>query len=59
MGVECDYCLIAARMLGLLVAVLLALLAYTRLPPGYALQTLWHAFRHIGHLGARGPPSAA
>nr|WP_281367578.1 DUF2946 family protein [Stenotrophomonas tumulicola] len=57
MGVECDYCLIAARMISLLVAVLL-------------LMTLWPAvFRALagfidtrrapaaGTLGARGPPA--
>lgn len=58
-GVECDYCLIAARMLVFLVALLLALAARTQalLAPRMPPQPL----RSIasGHLGARGPPLTA
>lgn len=58
MGVDCDYCLIAARMMGLLVALLLVLVAWSAVVHrGPALQ---RALRAIvpGTLGARGPPHA-
>lgn len=59
MGVDCDYCLIAARMISLLVALLL-LLANTpasfRDLPGFAGTRRAPA---PGTLGARGPPAAA
>lgn len=59
MGVDCDYCLIAARMVSLLVALLIALIGWR--PPQFArtwaLQ--WGASIAAGHLGARGPPQRA
>ncbi len=56
MGVDCDYCLIAARMVSLLVALLLALIGWR--PPHFARAwTLsWGSSIAAGHLGARGPP---
>lgn len=57
MGVECDYCLIAARLITLLVAVLLLLAPMAsecRALRG-PVQTL--AQRIYGSLGARGPPA--
>ena len=55
-GVECDYCLIAARMIGLLVALLLALMAWPAVPR--SVYRLPDAFGSVflGSLGARGPP---
>lgn len=59
MGVDCDYCLIAARMVSLLVALLLALIGWR--PPHFARAwTLcWGSSIAAGHLGARGPPLRA
>ncbi|MBD3773887.1 MAG: hypothetical protein IE921_09920 [Rhodobacteraceae bacterium] len=59
MGVDCDYCLIAARMVSLLVALLLALIGWS--PPHFARAwTLsWGSSIAAGHLGARGPPLRA
>lgn len=59
MGVDCDYCLIAARMVSLLVALLLALIGWR--PPRFARAwTLrWGSSIAAGHLGARGPPLRA
>jgi len=59
MGVDCDYCLIAARMVSLLVAVLLALIAWQA--PHFARTGAlpWHTRIAVGHLGARGPPQPA
>ncbi|WP_414539481.1 DUF2946 family protein [Stenotrophomonas forensis] len=56
MGVDCDYCLIAARMITLLVAALLLLAAMT--PVCRALRGAVQALpqRISGTLGARGPP---
>ncbi|MBA0280049.1 DUF2946 domain-containing protein [Stenotrophomonas maltophilia] len=57
MGVDCDYCLIAARLITLLVAVLLLLApvaSICRALPG-AVQALPQ--RVSGTLGARGPPA--
>lgn len=58
MGVECDYCLIAARMISLLVALLLLLTVW---PAAFrALAGLVDTRRApaLGTLGARGPPLA-
>lgn len=59
MGVECDYCLIAARMVSLLIALLMALIVW-RLP---RFSMVWRLLRgtafEAGHLGARGPPRLA
>lgn len=59
MAADCDYCLMAARLLSLLVAVLLVLLTWVsprhRLPAVVGRLVLVHA----GHLGARGPPLSA
>lgn len=59
MGVDCDYCLIAARMVSLLVALLIALIGWR--PPIFARAwTLsWSNSIAAGHLGARGPPQLA
>ena len=59
MGVDCGYCLIAARMVSLLVALLIALIGWR--PPQFARTwTLqWGASVAAGHLGARGPPQRA
>jgi len=56
MGVDCDYCLIAARLITLLVAALLLMipLAPVRRALRGAVQTLPQ--RICGTLGARGPP---
>ncbi|HDX0838643.1 TPA: DUF2946 domain-containing protein [Stenotrophomonas maltophilia] len=57
MGVDCDYCLIAARLITLLVAALLLLapmVSICRALRG-AVQALPQ--RVIGTLGARGPPA--
>ncbi|MEN5062284.1 DUF2946 family protein [Luteimonas sp. TWI1416] len=60
MGVDCcEYCLIAARLVILLVAVLIALIGWR--PPLYARVWSLHgvAGPTVGHLGARGPPLRA
>ncbi|WP_312706847.1 DUF2946 family protein [Stenotrophomonas sp.] len=59
MGVDCDYCLIAARMVSLLVAMLIALIGWR--PPQFARTWVlqWGASVAAGHLGARGPPQRA
>jgi hypothetical protein len=57
MGVECDYCLIAARMISLLVALLLLLTVW---PTAFRTITARHPPRPapaLGTLGARGPPA--
>ena len=56
MSVDCDYCLIAARMITLLVAALLLLAPMT--PVGRALRGAGQPLpqRISGTLGARGPP---
>lgn len=59
MGVDCEYCLIAARMLALLVALLLALLAWAPRRPTFPWQAPRTTLRAFGHLGARGPPLPA
>lgn len=59
MGVDCDYCLIAARLITLLVAACLLLvpLAPVCRAVAGAVQTL--PVRFSGTLGARGPPLLA
>lgn len=59
MGVDCDYCLIAARMVSLLVALLIALIGWC--PPRFTRvwALSWVSRIAAGHLGARGPPSHA
>ncbi|HIE4562423.1 DUF2946 family protein [Stenotrophomonas maltophilia] len=59
MGVDCDYCLIAARLITLLVAALLLLAPMA--PVCRALRGAVRALpqRIAGTLGARGPPVAA
>lgn len=57
MGVDCEYCLIAARMISLLVALLLLIITW---PPMFrALAGLVDTQRSPaqGTLGARGPPA--
>lgn len=58
MGVDCDYCLIAARMIGLLVALLLVLVAWPAMV--HRDPARQPALRVVvpGTLGARGPPHA-
>lgn len=57
MGVDCDYCLIAARLITLLVAALLLLVPTARVCRALrgAVQALPQ--RVSGTLGARGPPA--
>ncbi|MBO1746810.1 DUF2946 family protein [Stenotrophomonas indicatrix] len=59
MGVDCDYCLIAARLITLLVAALLLLVPLVPVCRALmgAVQVL--PVRIAGTLGARGPPVAA
>ena len=59
MGMDCDYCLIAARMVSLLVALFLALIGWR--PPHFARAWTrgWGSCIAAGHLGARGPPLRA
>ena len=56
MGVDCDYCLIAARLITLLVAALLLMIPLAPVCRALrgAVQTLPQ--RICGTLGARGPP---
>ena len=56
MGVDCEYCLIAARMLTLLVALLVALIGLRPARFVRASTLPWRASIAPGHLGARGPP---
>ncbi|MDV3468632.1 DUF2946 domain-containing protein [Stenotrophomonas sp. C3(2023)] len=56
MGVDCEYCLIAARMLSLLVALLVALIGLRPARYVRASTLPWRASIAPGHLGARGPP---
>lgn len=56
MGVDCDYCLIAARLISLLVAVLLLLLPLATTGGAPAARVLALPCRVTGTLGARGPP---
>lgn len=56
MGVDCEYCLIAARMISLLVALLIALIGLRPARFVQAFNLPWRAGIAPGHLGARGPP---
>lgn len=56
MGVECDYCLIAARMISLLVALLLFLTAWPTVFRALAGLVDTRRAPALGTLGARGPP---
>lgn len=59
MGVECDYCLIAARMVSLLVALLLLLTVWPAAFRKIAAQSPARPAPALGTLGARGPPAIA
>lgn len=57
MGVECDYCLLAARMISLLVALLLFLTIWPAVFRALAGLVDTRRAPALGTLGARGPPS--
>lgn len=57
MGVECDYCLIAARMISLLVALLLLLTVWPAAFRKISAQSPARPAPALGTLGARGPPA--
>ena len=59
MGVECDYCLIAARMISLLVALLLLLTVWSTAFGTIAARHPTRPAPALGTLGARGPPAIA
>ncbi|MGE6334875.1 DUF2946 family protein [Stenotrophomonas sp. NPDC077659] len=56
MGVDCEYCLIAARLITLLVAVLLLLVLLLPVCRARSGTLLALPVRLVGTLGARGPP---
>lgn len=56
MGVDCDYCLIAARLISLLVAVLLLLVPLAPVCRALAGSVRTVPVPLMGTLGARGPP---
>lgn len=58
MGVDCEYCLIAARLLSLLVAVLLLLCAWPAVLHALCGLLAQRRMPLLGTLGARGPPVA-
>jgi len=58
MGVDCEYCLIAARMISLLVALLLAMAIWPAVFRALFGLVDRRRIRAPGTLGARGPPSA-
>lgn len=58
MGVDCDYCLIAARMVSLLVALLLLIALWPAVFRALARQVVARQIPPPGTLGARGPPPA-
>lgn len=58
MGVDCDYCLIAARLISLLVAVLLLLVPSASVCRALVGTVRTLPVRLMGTLGARGPPVA-
>lgn len=59
MGVECDYCLIAARLLTFAVAFILALLLLPQVCQTARRSLEWYCAAPSSQLGARGPPLAA
>lgn len=59
MGVECDYCLIAARMLTFVVMLLLALAPLAAIRHVLSRKLGWHTAAPFSALGARGPPLTA
>jgi hypothetical protein len=58
MGVDCDYCLIAARMVSLLVALLLLIAFWPAVFRALAGRVVARQLPPPGTLGARGPPPA-
>jgi hypothetical protein len=56
MGVDCDYCLIAARMISLLVALLLLVALWPAVFRALAGRIVARRSSPPGTLGARGPP---
>lgn len=58
MGVDCEYCLIAARMISLLVAVLLLMGTWPAVLRALDGLVSTRCIRVVGTLGARGPPGA-
>ncbi|MEN5202963.1 DUF2946 family protein [Stenotrophomonas sp. TWI700] len=58
MGVDCDYCLIAARMISLLVVLLLVMTTWPAVFHAFAGLVDTRRILARGTLGARGPPSA-
>lgn len=58
MGVDCEYCLIAARMISLLVAVLLLIALWPAVFRALAGRVVARQSPSPGTLGARGPPPA-
>jgi hypothetical protein len=58
MGVDCDYCLIAARMVSLLVALLLLVARWPAVFRALAGRIVARQSPPPGTLGARGPPPA-
>ncbi|MBO9855126.1 hypothetical protein [Xanthomonas sp. A1809] len=59
MGVDCEYCLIAARMIGLLVALLLLLATWPAVLRALVGLVDIRRVPALGTLGARGPPAAS
>lgn len=59
MGVECDYCLIAARMLAFLVLLVLALAPQAARAAVRGAMARGHGAAPFSRLGARGPPRLA
>nr|WP_309544548.1 DUF2946 family protein [Xanthomonas nasturtii]WVL53427.1 DUF2946 family protein [Xanthomonas nasturtii] len=58
MGVDCEYCLMAARMIGLLVALLLLLTTWPAVLRALLGLVDTRRVPALGTLGARGPPTA-
>jgi hypothetical protein len=58
MGVDCDYCLIAARMISLVVALLFWIALWPAILRALAGRVVARRAPPTGTLGARGPPGA-
>lgn len=58
LGVDCDYCLIAARMISLLVALLFWIALWPAILRALAGRVVARRAPPTGTLGARGPPAA-